>query len=205
MRLTVVCIAIVALGTAACSSGTGTGSSGSETGTSTGSTGSGTGTSSGSTGSGTGSTGSGTGSSGSGTTVSFASDILPVFQNNCGIAGIGCHGTGVTGANQGRPFLGNYMAATTASSVLSGIVGVASYEDPQLKIVEAGNAMNSWLVIKLLGTQDNFMAGCMTGKNAYGTGGPCGSQMPGAGTGTMLDTPTINLIESWINQGAMSN
>ncbi|HEU5481300.1 MAG TPA: hypothetical protein VFU90_15750, partial [Candidatus Tumulicola sp.] len=105
----------------------------------------------------------------------------------------------------GRPFLGNYMATTAPSSVLPGIVNQPSYEDPKLDIVKAGDATNSWLVIKLLGTQNDHLTDCMSGKNAYGTGGPCGSQMPGAGMAAALDTATITLIENWINQGAQNN
>jgi hypothetical protein len=212
MRLTAVCFAIVALGTAACSSGSGGSSgSGTESGTSTGSTGSGTGTSTGSTGSGTGtstgSTGTGTGSSGSAATVSFSNDILPLFSSNCGSAGIGCHGTGIVGATAGRPFLGNAVGTTSPSSVLPGIVNFASYEDPKLDIVKAGDSMNSYLVIKLLNEQDNYTSDCTAfGKNVYAPSQPCGLSMPGEGAANlMLDTATLTLIENWIDQGAQNN
>ena len=201
MRFTAVCFAIVALGTAACSGGSGGSSgSGSESGTSTGSTGSGTGSS-------TGSTGSGTGSSGSAATVSFANQILPVLAMDCGSAGLGCHGTGLVASTQGRPFLGNAEGTTSPSSVLPGIVNFASYEDPKLDIVKAGDSMNSYMVIKLLNEQDNYTSDCtMYGKNVYAPSQPCGLSMPGEGAvGDMLDTPTLTLIENWIDQGAQNN
>jgi hypothetical protein len=202
MRLTAVCIAIVALGTAACSGGS-SGSSGSSSGSSTGSSGSETG----STGSGTGSTGSGTGtSSGSSTgpTVSFTNDILPVFVSDCAISGIGCHGTNLVPSSADRPFLGNAEGTTSPSSVLPGIVNAPSYEDPKLDIVKANDATNSYMIIKLLGNENNYLSDCMSlGHNSSGQGGACGLQMPGSGS--MLDSATITLIENWINQGAQNN
>jgi hypothetical protein len=126
-----------------------------------------------------------------------------MFEQSCGIAGVGCHGTGLIPSQAGRPFLGDFGGGTKSSAVLPGIVGVSSFEDPHLNIVKASDSANSYLVYKVKGTQGTLVSQCMDGKNAVGTGGPCGVSMPNAMAA--LDDASIALISNWIDQGAQDN
>lgn len=132
-------------------------------------------------------------------TVSFAADILPIFQPSCGIAGSTCHGT--TSSEQEGLFLGSIDGGTDASLVLQGIVGVTSVEDPQMVIVKAGDPSNSYMMHKLDGDQCTQAAACnAVPNNQYPN---CGSQMPYSSPA--LDEPTRDTIRRWIAQGAQNN
>jgi hypothetical protein len=138
----------------------------------------------------------------SSTPVSFSKTVLPIFEQSCGAANTVCHGTGLDPVMAGRPFLGDLTGGTDPSKVLPGIVGVPATEDPHLKIVQAGDSANSYMVYKLNGTQGTLTSSCMDGHNPSG-GMPCGQQMPYATT--PLQQSQIDAIVAWIDQGAQSN
>jgi mono/diheme cytochrome c family protein len=91
-------------------------------------------------------------------TPSFNSDVLPIFEDNCAV----CHGT-----------MGGWNASTFIDVMTTGI---------HAPVVEPGDADNSLLVQKLLGTQTN------------------GSSMPPLGK---LSESQIQVIIDWINAGAL--
>jgi hypothetical protein len=134
--------------------------------------------------------------------VSFKSDVIPVFASNCSTAGATCHGDpGEVAAGLQRPFLGLADGGTDPTTIINGIVGVASNEDPQMDDVSAGDPSNSYMMHKLDGDQCTLAAGCATGATAYTT---CGVFMPQTAN-TILDQPTRDTIRRWIAQGANNN
>lgn len=131
--------------------------------------------------------------------VSFASDILPLFEMSCGIAGSACHGSPSTPKSTGQVYLGSTGAS--AQQVLSGIVAQSSAEDPQMQEVAVGKPGNSWLMHKLDGDQCLFESACnATGNVAFQN---CGVLQPYGGT--PLDEATRDTIRRWIAQGALNN
>jgi hypothetical protein len=134
-------------------------------------------------------------------TVSFKTDILPIFQQSCGVNGATCHGDiAEEDAGLERPFLGLFDGGTDPATVISAIVGVPSNEDPQMKEVTAGSAANSYLMHKLDGDECTLAAACAKGSTIYTT---CGANMPF--TAASLDVSTRDTIRRWIAQGASNN
>lgn len=79
------------------------------------------------------------GGGGGGPTVSFASDVQPIFTANCALAG--CHSA--ASAQQGL--------ILQAGQALASIVNVASRERPDLDRIEPGDPDRSYLVMKIRG------------------------------------------------------
>jgi hypothetical protein len=130
-------------------------------------------------------------------TVSFAGEILPVFQQSCGIAGSTCHGSPTV---VGRPFLDYPDGGADAAAVLSGIVGQPSTENPQMDNVKAGDPANSFLMHKLDGDQCTLASACAKGNSPYPD---CGQSMPFSSP--LLDPSQRDTIRRWIAQGANNN
>ncbi len=104
-----------------------------------------------------------------------------------------------------RPYLGPASGTSTPGSstptqILAGLVGVNSAENTTMPLVDACNATNSWLQLKINGMFSN-----QTCANSDLAGSPplCGVEMPNAGM--MLPQNQIDLIAGWINQGALNN
>ena len=133
-------------------------------------------------------------------TVSFAKDIVPIFQPSCAIAGSTCHGTPDVVTTQMRPYLGSFDGGTDAAAVVQGLVGVMSPEDPNVMIVKAGDPANSYMMHKLDGDQCTLASACATGMTMYTD---CGQQMPYSSP--PLDDATRDIIRRWIAQGARNN
>jgi cytochrome c5 len=93
-------------------------------------------------------------------TPSFVTDVLPIFQAKCSV----CHGT-----------LGGWTASDYSSVMTSGA---------HAPVIKAGDADNSLLIQKLLGTQK------------------VGSMMPPTGK---LSDAEVQLIINWIKAGAPNN
>ena len=95
----------------------------------------------------------------------------------------GCH----TGSGTNLPGVQNL----TAGNTFANIVNVASLEQPTLLRIKPNDAANSYLVQKILGAS-----------------GISGSRMPlgcpSAAT-PCLDQATIDLVKTWVNQGALDN
>jgi hypothetical protein len=133
-------------------------------------------------------------------TVSFTTDVLPTFQRSCGIAGSTCHGAPDEMASQQRPYLGLFDGGTDGAVVISGIVGVNSFEDPQAIIVKASDPTDSYMMHKLDGDQCLLATQCAKGTSQYPT---CGTQMPfESGSLPQLE---LDNIRRWIAQGAKNN
>ena len=79
----------------------------------------------------------------------------------------------------------------TAGNTFAAIVSVASVEQPSLLRIKPGDPTNSYLVQKILGAS-----------------GITGSRMPfgcGSTSNPCLDQATINLVTTWVTQGALNN
>jgi hypothetical protein len=135
--------------------------------------------------------------------VSFSNDILPVFQNSCGIAGSTCHGAVNIEKTQQRPFLGLHDGGTDASAVVTGIVGVSSNEDPALDIIAPNDVTHSYLLHKVDGDQCTLSAACADAAIANPAFAGCGLQMPYSSP--PLDQATRDTIRRWVAQGAKNN
>jgi len=95
----------------------------------------------------------------------------------------GCH----NGSGSSLPGVQNLTAGHTYSNV----VGVASIEQPSLLRIKPDDPTNSYLIQKIQGSP-----------------GITGSRMPfgcGAAGNPCLDQATINMVISWVSQGALDN
>lgn len=110
-----------------------------------------------------------------GLTISLSGDVQPIFSNNCALTF--CHGDFPQFGLDLRP-----------SSAWGSLVDVPSAEAP-LDRVEPGDSALSYLVHKLEGTQASV--------------GGSGDPMPFGGP--PLPPAEIQLIRSWIDQGAADN
>jgi len=138
-----------------------------------------------------------------GAIVSFSQNVLPIFQRSCATGGAMCHGdpsvaTNGKGTGGNRTYLGPAYGAGDAGLILSGMVGVPSFEDPATNVVTAGSPSTSYLMLKMDGDLSGLAGPC-----AAGTLGQCGAPMP-------LNAPTLapaarDLVRSWISQGAQNN
>jgi hypothetical protein len=114
------------------------------------------------------------------TNVSFSLNVQPIFAVNCGV--VGCH-------VPGQPTGGLILAQ---GFTYSQIVGVTAPEVPTLQYVAPGDALDSYVAVKI-----NYMGlFAMKGK---------GTQMPAPSTGSTLSPAEINTIANWIIQGAANN
>ena len=128
-----------------------------------------------------------------GPTVSFSRDIQPVFSANCAVSF--CHGSP----------LGAPMSLQESDSYAV-LVGVPSCEAPTLDRVEAGSSAVSYLMLKLQGTQSSVLAAgnCAACDYGFGPVSDCGARMPLTGPPYLPDA-TLDLIRTWIDQGANDN
>lgn len=135
--------------------------------------------------------------------VSFANDVIPVFQANCTMSQVLCHGstTDPTMSMQPRPFLGAPFGTPdmpTLQAIHDGIVNTKSAEDPTMNYVTPSDTSNSYLFYKISATQGSLMALCSTV-----TDPPCGLSMPY--TGGSISSQDLATIQGWIEQGALLN
>jgi hypothetical protein len=121
-------------------------------------------------------------------TVSLMTDIMPIFNANCGAAA--CHGTPDV---PGLLFLGAETAmGSDAAMVRTGIVGVASTELTTMPYVTASDPTKSYLMHKLDWDACQYAAEC--------TVAACGADMPNGGA--QLPVATRDTVRRWIAQGA---
>jgi hypothetical protein len=145
------------------------------------------------------------------TPVSFAKDVMPIFQTSCTISGV-CHGQPMNSGEENL-YLGDNMNNTTAiiAQVYAGLVGVKSLEDPKMNLVTASDTANSYLAQKIStswaaesATLTPDCVGNMCNAPTCTTTQPCGTSMPY--NGEPLDpTTTAATINNWISQGAKNN
>ena len=103
---------------------------------------------------------------------SFDLDIQPIFSSSCALSG--CHNAGAASGLDLR-----------TGQAYAQLVGISSSQDPLRKRIVAGDAQNSYLVIKIEGRQTT------------------GSRMP-LGRAP-LSTEEIGTIRNWILLGAGDN
>jgi hypothetical protein len=125
-------------------------------------------------------------------TVSFKTDVMPVFAASCSSSS--CHG--ITDSPRGGLFLGAELKhGADASTVYTGLVGKASPQLPEMPFVTASDPSKSYLMHKLDGDQCMFETSCV--------GGDCQKSMP-YDTGA-LSIENRDVIRRWIAQGATQN
>jgi len=147
--------------------------------------------------------------------VLFSADIMPIFQRGCTLSSV-CHGQ-MNNAPEENLYLGlNSGAGGSADSraVYSGLVGVASKEDPSMNLVTAGDTANSFLWHKVNDDQmtlnsGTLATGCMQASTMCvdcSSSSPCGGTMPYLGELLATSAPDdLCTIENWISQGAPNN
>ncbi len=134
--------------------------------------------------------------------VSFASDIQPIFNQSCAIAGGTCHGSATTDPKTtGQIYLGSQDGGVAASDVLPKIVDQPSPENPGMDTIKAGDPANSYLMHKLDGDQCQYATACAGTKIPLFAN--CGIQMPF--NSGVLDQDSRDKIRRWIAQGAKAN
>jgi mono/diheme cytochrome c family protein len=95
----------------------------------------------------------------------------------------GCH----SGVGTSLPGVQNLTAGNTFASV----VNVPSIEQPALKRIAPNDPTNSYLIQKIEGAPG--ITGSQMPFGCGGAGNPC------------LDQATINLVKTWVSQGALNN
>jgi hypothetical protein len=139
--------------------------------------------------------------------VSFKTDVIPAFQQNCTVSQ-SCHGQ-MNNSGEENLFLGFDvgMGTTDPMAVYSMLVGVHSEEDPAMNLVTAGDLSTSYLWQKLQNTQNNFASACAKATCIdCNADSPCGGLMPYDGELlAMTDPQNLCSIQSWITQGAKNN
>jgi hypothetical protein len=146
--------------------------------------------------------------------VSFANQIMPLFQSSCSVGGTGpfasCHGDpmGAMACAPGgaRQWFGPPSPPVTSAAMLAmiynGFVGQPSNEDLAMDVVDPGDPTQSFLWYKLNNTQGALD---MESLCVRGDLGDCGSAMPTPLTGatiTLLPQADLDLVCNWIVQGA---
>jgi hypothetical protein len=144
--------------------------------------------------------------------VSFSTDVLPVFQQNC-TTGTVCHGS-VRTVNVENLFLGpssGPIDAATAKKIYDEIVGVKSLEDPSMDLVTPKAPDTSFLLQKVLWTEGKLASECAKAPSlcpspTCTTKTPCGGDMPYLGEMLgILDPTGLQNLTDWIAQGAKNN
>jgi len=123
-----------------------------------------------------------------GDAVSFASDVLPVFERTCTFSA--CHGS-AQGSNNGV-FLGTRGGGSDTGKVHAALVGGTSSQLLSMRLVTPGDPDRSFLLRKLDGDTCALDAECV--------GGSCGQRMPRGSDA--LDGTEREIIRRWIANGA---
>jgi hypothetical protein len=131
-------------------------------------------------------------------TVSYKTDVLPIFQRSCGVGGASCHGD-PNASNQKQPFIAlpkaMMMTADDIKKFRAANIGVASFSEPDMSLIAAGDPEHSFLMYKL-----DFELKCSKLK----CGTDCGDGMP-RGNDNPLAQNERDAIRRWIAQGAQDN
>jgi hypothetical protein len=135
--------------------------------------------------------------------VSFALEVMPIFKRSCAVGSAMCHGdpsvaTNGQGTGGNRAYLGPPYSAGDPATILAGLVGQPSFEDPAMNVVTAGSPTTSYLMLKMDGALAPLAAAC-----ASGGLGKCGASMPMGGQ--LLPPETRDTVRNWIAQGALNN
>jgi hypothetical protein len=137
--------------------------------------------------------------------VSFASDVMPIFQASCATGGTSCHAAGPNPTPMAL-FLGG--GAESAKAIHDRIVGQPSGENPAMNLVTAGDPAHSFLMHKMDNDQCTLASQCAAGTyaNVYKN---CGAVMPQpvppATTSDALPAAQRDTVRAWIMQGARND
>lgn len=134
---------------------------------------------------------------GSAPVVSFATDVLPIFQQSCSLS-TSCHGS--EAGTGGRPYLGTKMGMTPTAEQIQTIfdqnVGAPSTEESGMAIIEPGDPEHSFLLYKMDGELECALLECVA-KNSCGTVMPLGSDP--------ISQDKRDTVRRWIAQGAKND
>lgn len=125
-------------------------------------------------------------------TVSFKTDVMPIFTQHCSSAI--CHG--IADAPKGDLFLGAQLAkGSDSAKVFAALVGKPSAQLTTMMYVVPSDPSSSYLMRKLDGDQCTLASSC--------TNHDCQQPMP-YDTG-ILPVETRDTVRRWIAQGAPNN
>jgi len=136
-------------------------------------------------------------------TVSFATDVLPILQDegatqgaSCASASI-CHGSTPVGLD---PFGTKTLSFTSSAATVKAALLANSVNAPMMKRVVAGSVKDSLMAYKISGTSSlNCIKSMCMANNSIGATTPCGDAMPTLG---MLSAAQRTTILDWIAKGA---
>jgi hypothetical protein len=131
-----------------------------------------------------------------GPTRSFASDVLPIFENSCALSA-SCHGdpSSPDPASGYRPYLGAVDPPSDIALIFSTVVGQDSHNVTGMKMVDPGKPESSFLMHKM---DHDLSCAALSCKD-----GDCGTGMPDGSD--PLPAETRNIVRDWILQGAANN
>jgi len=127
--------------------------------------------------------------------VSFADDVVPIFEQSCGLTTT-CHGdeSNPTDTLGFRPYLASITPGTTDIDLtIASNVDKASTQAEGMPIIKSGQPENSYLMHKMDGTHDTCsVVRCVDDD--------CKSVMPQ--NGTPIAASSRDIVRRWILQGA---
>lgn len=128
-------------------------------------------------------------------TVSFQTDVLPIFRQSCGLSS-SCHGT----TSSPGPFLGPKLSdpppdPSVIEQIFDANVGVPSSAEPSMLLVSPSDPERSFLLHKIDDTLECDLLVCADDDS-------CGDAMP---VGSPLDADKRDVIRRWIAQGAKND
>lgn len=127
---------------------------------------------------------------------SFATDVLPIFENSCALS-TSCHGdpSSPDPASGYRPYLGAVDPPSDIDLIFSTVVGQDSHNVAGMKMIDPGKPETSFLMHKM---DNDLTCAALTCKD-----GDCGTEMPQGSD--PLPAETRNTVRDWILQGAANN
>ncbi|MGE4619070.1 MAG: dockerin type I domain-containing protein, partial [Planctomycetota bacterium] len=130
--------------------------------------------------------------------VTFANDIQPILTAACAP----CHTPG--GAQGNGPSAGLQLT----ENAYGNLVDVPAGQCDQLNLVHSGDRASSWLYRKVVGSHteaDVLDIGCCPDTDGDGAPDGCGRRMPRfcENSQSCLDEATLELIGTWIDEGAL--
>ena len=120
-------------------------------------------------------------------TVSFNSQVVPIFQRYCSSNQAECHQA------QEKPVLGLLGDGSDPAEIKTRLVNVPSSRLPRMPYVTPGDPENSFLMRTMDGDQCMFNDECRSGF--------CGDRMP-FGETQLISVQERDIIRRWIAQGA---
>jgi hypothetical protein len=142
-----------------------------------------------------------------GATVSFKTQVLPIFRTSCGLSTV-CHGSR-TPALPGQHFYGPPLSEGPTVSdadimlIRTGAVGANSVDEPDMQIINPTKPAESFMMYKLDGDPTTMPTGVTCSMLKCVATQTCGTGMPQSGQ--QLPPADRNTIRSWIAQGAPNN